>query len=208
MTTCKNGCLVVVAIVLLMHSPTLAASLTGRVSRVVDGDTVVLAHGRQVGGPSSPSGYVATGRRSAGGGVRVRLADIDAEHQRSLRDHGARQAPKTRLVRVRLAEIDAPEIEQAYGPEAKAALVDMIGGKLVVVSYTRKGRYGRILGTITVGECDINVAMVQAGHAWRYRYARKTGAVAEAELAARREGVGLWAADGVTAPWVWRKGGE
>jgi endonuclease YncB( thermonuclease family) len=54
---------------------------------------------------------------------------------------------------------------------------------------------------------EFNLAMVQAGHAWRYRYARKTGAVAEAERSARREGVGLWAVAGVRAPWEWRKGG-
>ncbi|MBT3297286.1 MAG: hypothetical protein HN383_18615, partial [Verrucomicrobia bacterium] len=130
------------------------------------------------------------------------------------------QGSETGGVRVRLADIDAPEMGQPYGPEAKAALVDMIGGKLVVVTYGRRDRYGRILGTIFSGECNtyppncgaerssgwVNLAMVQAGHAWSYRHARKTGAVAEAERAARREGIGLWAADGVVAPWVWRKG--
>ncbi|MBT3192543.1 MAG: hypothetical protein HN341_08305 [Verrucomicrobia bacterium] len=189
MTICRNRCLVVLAIVLLMHSPTLADSVTGRVSRVIDGDTVVLTCESEAGGRKSEVG---------GNGEEVR--------GRTPQWRGACGRSEARGVRVRLADIDAPETRQPYGPEAKAALADMIGGKLVVVSYTRKGRYGRILGTITVGECDINLAMVQAGHAWSYRHARKTGAVAEAERAARREGIGLWAADGVVAPWVWRKG--
>ena len=138
---------------------TRADSLTGLVSRVVDGDTVVV------------------------------VDQTDAE------------------VRVRLADIDAPEMKQPYGPKAKAALADMTGGKRVTVTYTRKDRYGRILGTLTLKNRNINLTMVQSGHAWRYRYARKTGAIADAERSAMHKRIGLWAAARVKSPWEYRKEG-
>ncbi|MBT7068222.1 MAG: thermonuclease family protein [Verrucomicrobia bacterium] len=98
---------------------------------------------------------------------------------------------------VRLAEIDAPEIKQPYGPDAKATLKAMIAGKRITVTYTRRDRYGRILGTVWAGGVNINEYLVRTGHAWRYRYARKTGLIADAERFARDNRLGLWHAGGV-----------
>jgi hypothetical protein len=69
-----------------------------------------------------------------------------------------------------------------------------------------RDRYNRTLVTIFAAGNNINVAIVRTGHAWRYRYARKTGPIAEAEALARAEGRGLWARDTAVAPWEFRSG--
>jgi len=56
--------------------------------------------------------------------------------------------------RVRLAEIDAPEMKRPYGAEAKKALSDMILHRTVVVQWKRRGRYRRIIGQVYLDGCD------------------------------------------------------
>jgi len=109
-------------------------------------------------------------------------------------------------VRVRLADIDAPELAQPHGPAAREFLVSLIADKLIRCDSNRTDRYGRQLATLFINGANINLVMVSTGHAWRYRYARKTGALADAEAIARAEGRGLWAESHPVEPWEFRKG--
>ena len=108
--------------------------------------------------------------------------------------------------RVRLTAIDAPELTQPHGPFSRAHLISLTTNRTITIHSHGRDRYGRTLATLFAGDININLAMVRAGYAWRYRYARKTGPIAEAEALARAEGRGLWARDGAVAPWVFRKG--
>ena len=72
--------------------------------------------------------------------------------------------------RIRLAEIDAPELKgQPYGKASKAHLSALVYNKLVLVEYTKKDRYGRLIGTVTSQKVNVNEAMVIAGLAWHYK---------------------------------------
>ena len=77
-------------------------------------------------------------------------------------------------VELRLEGIDAPEICQAWGPEARAALAELVQGKQVSVRTVGRDSHGRTLGTVYLGTQNINKLMVQEGHAWssRYKYDR------------------------------------
>ena len=77
-------------------------------------------------------------------------------------------------VELRLEGIDAPEICQAWGPEAKQALAELLLGKQVSVKTVGRDTYGRTLGTVYLDTQNINKLMVQEGHAWstRYKYDR------------------------------------
>lgn len=77
-------------------------------------------------------------------------------------------------VELRLEGIDAPEICQAWGPEAKQALAELVQGKQVSISTVGRDSYGRTLGTVYLDTRNINKLMVQEGHAWstRYKYDR------------------------------------
>ena len=72
-------------------------------------------------------------------------------------------------VRVRLAQIDAPEKRQAFGTRSRQALAAMVFQKRVTVAEAGSDRYGRVLGTVFVSGQNINAAMVEQGMAWVYR---------------------------------------
>ena len=104
--------------------------------------------------------------------------------------------------KVRLAEIDAPESKQPYGSEAKSALSDMILGKEVVVEYSKRDRYRRIIGNIYLGKIWINQELVARGAAWHYKKYSSNPHLAKAETVAREDNLGLWLSKGRgRTPW-------
>lgn len=127
-------------------------------------------------------------------------------------------ADRTRIpVRVRLAEIDAPEKKQAYGQRAKQALSDLVFERDVWVMEQGRDRYGRVLGRVYVGTpstssllngrgpASVNSGLVEAGMAWAYRPYLKDNGLVATEARARAGHRGLWADTQVPVPpWQWR----
>lgn len=112
------------------------------------------------------------------------------------------QAPRA----VRLYGIDAPERDQAYGELATTALVAWIDGREVRVAVEDVDIYGRLVGTVFVNDSNINLAMVEQGHAWWYeQYARDAVELELAEQQARAARRGLWASGTAVEPWEWRR---
>lgn len=72
-------------------------------------------------------------------------------------------------VRVRLAQIDAPEKRQAFGTRSRQALAELVFRQSVTVVEAGRDRYGRVIGTVYVGNVDVNAQMVRVGMAWVYR---------------------------------------
>jgi micrococcal nuclease len=76
-------------------------------------------------------------------------------------------------VKIRLAEIDAPERHQPYGEHAKQSLSDLCFGKQVEVQPRVKDQYKRTVAHIKCAGVDANTEQVRRGMAWVYRrYAR------------------------------------
>lgn len=114
--------------------------------------------------------------------------------------------------RIRLTGIDAPEKKQEFGNVSKQALSGMVFGKEVSVNFAKRDRYGRILGRVSApGVQDVNLAQISAGMAWHYKHYARDQSVsdravyAQAENAAQRGGVGLWADKSPVPPWEWRR---
>ena len=80
------------------------------------------------------------------------------------------------LIKIRLAEIDAPELKQAFGIESKNCLKKLIkqsDGK-IFFKFREKDRYKRHVGWIYSENLDINLEMIKRGCAWVYdRYAER-----------------------------------
>ncbi|HIE80046.1 MAG TPA: hypothetical protein EYQ03_05205, partial [Nitrospinaceae bacterium] len=55
---------------------------------------------------------------------------------------------RDRLYKVRLADIDAPEMGQPFGKPARRLAVDLALEKTVRVNYTFKDKYGRLIGKV------------------------------------------------------------
>jgi endonuclease YncB( thermonuclease family) len=109
-------------------------------------------------------------------------------------------------VKVRLAQIDAPELGQPWGQKSRQVLSGLVAGKTVSVTPTGQDRYGRAIANINLGERNINKDMVAKGAAWAYRdYLRDTHfLVLEADAHDQR--IGLWALSEADrqAPWDYR----
>lgn len=113
--------------------------------------------------------------------------------------------PGNDQVKVRLAEIDAPEKKQPFGTRSKQALSNLCFGKLAEVIPQTKDRYGRTVARVKCDGQDANAHQVQAGMAWVYdRYVTERS-MYRMQDAARAERLGLWADAEPMQPWVWRK---
>lgn len=110
---------------------------------------------------------------------------------------------KVRL-KVRLAQIDAPEKTQPFGQKSKQALSALVFGKDVVLDAHSKDRYGRTIATVFLRGADVNLEMVKSGMAWVYdQYAHDPGYfVAQHRAAEGRRG--LWADSRGIKPSEWR----
>ena len=108
-------------------------------------------------------------------------------------------------VRVRLANIDAPETKQAFGTRSRQTLRAATFQKNVTVLSSSVDRYGRAIGTVLVDGQDINKSMVAQGMALVYRkYLSDRGYLA-IEASAKAARLGLWADPEPIPPWEWRK---
>jgi endonuclease YncB( thermonuclease family) len=148
---------------LITHCLAQANTLTGRVVRVTDGDTIVV------------------------------LDSANTQHK------------------IRLSGIDTPERGQAYGTKSKDHLSDSVAGKFVVVEYSKRDRYERILGKVLLGDEDINLEQIETGLAWHYKKYQSEQTTADrvkysnAEREARIERRGLWHEDIPVPPWDYRQ---
>ncbi len=115
---------------------------------------------------------------------------------------------------IRLDSIDAPELGQAYGHQSRDRLAYLTLNKPVTVTYAKKDRYGRIVGSVFTSDCAlVNLNQVATGSAWYYEAykceidASMRNAYAAAQESAKSAGLGLWGGVAV-APWVYRNGVE
>tara|TARA_X000000368_G_C23032860_1_gene713359 strand:- start:361 stop:870 length:510 start_codon:yes stop_codon:yes gene_type:complete len=127
----------------------------------------------------------------------IKVIDGDTIHLRN---------KKYGKIKVRLAEIDAPERDQPYGEEAKVALKKIILNKSVKLNKVAIDRYNRVIGIVYYNDLEINYFLVRNGFAWCYDKYNKREKIKNAENYARSEKIGIWLYEkNVIAPWDWRK---
>ena len=109
-------------------------------------------------------------------------------------------------IKIRLYEIDTPELDQPYGNEAKQALYDLAFNKTVTVTIETIDDYGRIVGKVYIRGLDVNAELIKQGHAWVFRKYAKDKSLYDMEQAARQNQLGLWALpeEQRMPPWKWR----
>jgi endonuclease YncB( thermonuclease family) len=109
-------------------------------------------------------------------------------------------------ISVRMYSIDAPEKDQSWGLEARAALASRLDRRQVALEVESQDRYERLVATVFLGEENINAWMVSEGNAWAYRDYLKDPSYCYSEADARSRRLGLWSlpANSTYAPWEWR----
>ena len=77
---------------------------------------------------------------------------------------------RDKLYKIRLSDIDAPEIGQPFGRPAKRLLEDLVLNKVVRINYTQIDKYGRLIAEVFLPDGKmLNEESLKAGLAWHYR---------------------------------------
>ncbi|EKM3878353.1 thermonuclease family protein [Campylobacter upsaliensis] len=141
----------------------LEKELIGKVSKVIDGDTIEL------------------------------LAKTSKEN------------PYNHIIKlkIRLYGIDAPELKQAYGKEAKEFLSALVLKQEVSLIIENKDKYDRFVGTLFLKGQDINKEMVKNGYAHAYESFSKKYLAEQAD--AKMFKLGLWQDERVVKPSEFRR---
>ena len=110
-------------------------------------------------------------------------------------------------VRIRLAEIDAPEHGQAFWKKSKLALEKYVAGKQVSVEEFDRDRYGRVVGHVYINDVWINGALVKKGYAYVYTRYAVSKKLYEYESYAEKNKLGVWKLpkNERIKPWDWRQ---
>lgn len=109
-------------------------------------------------------------------------------------------------IKVRIAEIDAPESKQPFGTRSKQALSDLCYRVLADVVEVARDRYGRTVARVNCGGRDVATEQVRGGMAWVYdRFSSPSSPLYPLQEEARAASRGLWADKAPVAPWEWRR---
>lgn len=108
-------------------------------------------------------------------------------------------------IKIRLANIDAPEKDQEYGMASRQSLLEMVLNKPVRVVTQAVDDYGRVIATLSVGDLNVNHAQVQRGWAWASSRLHSNKVLVAMQQEAQQNRRGLWAGDNPVEPNIWRK---
>ncbi|HEY3358236.1 MAG TPA: lamin tail domain-containing protein [Polyangia bacterium] len=98
--------------------------------------------------------------------------------------------------RVRVANINAPEIDEELGLESRAAAVKLVQGKRARIAAAIRDHYGRLVGDVVVGGVSLAEELVKAGLAHVYLIppvdAARGHVLLAREAEARAKRLGIW----------------
>ena len=109
------------------------------------------------------------------------------------------------MVRVRLAEIDAPESKQPYTKRSKKSLSDLCFWIEAELTSITKDQYGRTLARVRCNGVDVSAEQVKRGMAWVYEGHAKDPELYKLQAEARAAKRGLWSTKSPIPPWRWMK---
>jgi micrococcal nuclease len=126
------------------------------------------------------------------------IAVLDGDTVMVMRDN--------RKITLRLAGIDAPEKQQAYGITSRDALAALVLRKSVRVTTQAVDEYGRGIALLQAGRINVNEELVRRGLAWEYSHYHSNKTLLVLQLHAQAARRGLWAEANPVPPWTYRKG--
>lgn len=109
------------------------------------------------------------------------------------------------FLKLRLADIDAPEKDQPHGDAATQALTALVLKQRVVVDTVATDDYGRTVAYLRTDALQVNAELVRRGYAWPLTRYRRNAELLDAQREARLTRRGVWQDPAPTPPWVWRR---
>ena len=107
----------------------------------------------------------------------------------------------------RIASIDAPEKDQAFGEEATAFLRGLVSDTPVSITERGKDRYGRLIADASINSISLAELMIENGFAWPYMVptVELENKFSQLQDKARAGGVGLWSDPDPIRPSIYRE---
>ena len=126
------------------------------------------------------------------------IAVMDGDTVLVLRDN--------KKIKIRLANIDAPELAQPFGRESRLALVERVLKKQVHINSRAVDTYGRLIAELSVNGVNVNAEMVRSGLAWEYSHFHRDKNYLALQTEAQQTHRGLWGKSELPVqPEQWRK---
>ena len=107
-------------------------------------------------------------------------------------------------IKVRMANIDAPELEQAHGKESRQSLVERVLQKQGRIKSQAVDSYGRMIAELSVDGRSVNEEQLQNGMAWEYSHYHSNKRLLSLTREAQQAQRGLWGKPAI-APEQWRR---
>ena len=125
-------------------------------------------------------------------------------------------ATEGRRIKVRLYGVDAPEVDQPFGPRAARRAARLVKDRFVTVQVVARDRHGRTVGRVvylsdcercaSAGQQELGETLVGVGLAWHdRRHAPRRARLARLQAGAKANKLGLWSQSNPVPPWRWRK---
>lgn len=108
-------------------------------------------------------------------------------------------------MKIRVAEIDAPESRQPFGAASKRSLSDLCFNVRAEIQPQKTDRYGRTVARVTCRGKDASAHQVRTGMAWVFDRYSTDQILYRDQDEARAAGRGLWSEPAPTPPWEWRR---
>ena len=108
-------------------------------------------------------------------------------------------------VRIRLANIDAPERAQAFGRQSRQSLTELCMGKEAEYKEQDPARHAEIMALVTCNGVEVNRVQIERGMAWVHDRHNNDFTLPALQLMARRDRKGLWADANPVPPWEFRR---
>jgi len=93
---------------------------------------------------------------------------------------------------IRVLNIDAPELNQAFGLKAKDSLTNLIQDKTISIAVLKTDLYGRLLAKVSFQGRALDSLLVANGWAWCYAKYNRNEMLPELQQMAVQSAKGLW----------------
>ncbi|GJL78780.1 MAG: hypothetical protein NPINA01_17690 [Nitrospinaceae bacterium] len=117
------------------------------------------------------------------------------------------ETSRGKLIKVRLKEVDTPELMQPFGRQARQFSMDLALAKAVRVEYEKADKYLRVIGDVVLPDGRVlNQELLRNGLAWQYRVHHPANEfLRELEYGAWKNKEGLWVEPSALPPWEFRR---
>ena len=106
---------------------------------------------------------------------------------------------------IRVLNVDAPELNQAFGLKAKDSLTNLIQDKTISIEVIKTDLYGRLIAKVSFQGKALDSLLVANGWAWCYAKYNRNEMLPELQQMAIQSAKGLWQCQQAVPPWIWRK---